>query len=137
MPPKPMPEDPIEMLAARVFAETAFYTGKGMAQAMAADGKDFMLDDEARAYWLDKHAASIPKALNRPDADWEQDRKVVLPQAENLGRYAAEFAIQDQPNKNTITVTKDHVKKASTKVNQSGACRAPGILGKPGGAYCE
>lgn len=120
-------------LAARVFAETAFQTGAGMQGAMG--GKDYFLDDDARAYWLTKHAASIPKALKRPGADWEQDRKLVNPRARDLGQFAAEFALADAGNTVPVQVTKEHVKAASKKVNQDKRCRAGRIIG--GGAYCE
>lgn len=126
--------------AAKVFAETAFHTGIGMERAMA--GKDFILIAEARDYWLDKHAKSIVKALKRAKADWDQDRKLVLPRAEDLGKIAADLAIADHAGgKPPIQVKKDHVKNASKKVNKDALCRAARIKAKKdgpgGGAYCE
>jgi hypothetical protein len=110
-----MPSD-----AARVFAETAFFTGTGLQQGMG--NREFELTADARDYWLDRHQASIPAALKAPNADWDTDRYAVLPQAINLGKYAAEFAIADHHGAGPIQVTRAHVEQASLKVNSLVLC---------------
>jgi len=106
--------------AARVFAETAFFTGTGLQQGMG--NRAFELTADARDYWLDRHQVSIPLALKAPNADWDTDRAAVLAQAINLGKYAAEFAIADHHGTGPIQVTRAHVEKASQKVNDLVLC---------------
>ena len=110
----------ISIEAARVFAETALYTGTGLQREMGQ--RDFELTAEARDYWLNRHQASIPRALKAPSTNWERDRADVIQQAINLGKYAAQFAIADAHGGPPIQVTRDHVERASTKVNELVEC---------------
>jgi hypothetical protein len=104
-------------LGGKVFAETAFFTGAGMQSAMG--GRPYALTPEARDYWLDKHAKTIPIALKRKTADWETDRTIVIQQAINLGAFAAQFALKDAKPTGIVTVDVQHVQAASKKVNDS------------------
>jgi hypothetical protein len=123
----------LSLLAAKVFAETAFFTGAGMEKGMA--GRDFFLDDKARDFWLIKHARTITRALKNPGADWEQDRTVVLPRALDLGKFAAEFALADGSSE-PVEVKRKHVVAASKKVSKDRRCKA--AMKKTGrGAYCQ
>lgn len=121
-------------LAGKVFGETAFFTGAGMENVMA--GRPYALTPEARDYWLNKHATSIPIALTRKTANWETDRPIVVLQATNLGKFAAQFALADAPPAGIVKVDIQHVKAASKKVNDSKVCQA--AAAQPGGGgYCE
>lgn len=121
-------------LAAFVFAETAFHTGAGMEAAM--NGRDYFLNPAARNHWLTVHAASIAIALKRSTANWEHDRTVVNPRARDLGKFAAQFALEDALPSGPVEVTDEHVKKASKKVSNDRRCRA--ASSRPGGGgYCE
>jgi hypothetical protein len=106
--------------AARVFAETAFYTGIGIQREM--DQRKFVLTDEARDYWLDRHEETIPRALKSPATNWERDRAPVIEQAINLGIYAAQFAIADHHGAGPVEITREHVERASQKVNSLNIC---------------
>ena len=129
----PAPE--MTHLAALVFAETSFYTGAGVQSVMNC--RDWFLNKAAREFWLGKHAESIPIALSRRTANWEQDRKLVTPRARDLGIYAAQYALADAAATGVVEITEEHVKKASAKVSKDKRCHAAAKKGPGRGGYCE
>jgi len=106
--------------AARVFAETAFYTGVGIQREMGQ--RNYVLTDEARDYWLERHQVTIPRALRAAGTDWATDRPVVIERAINLGTLAAQFAIADHHGAGPIAITRNHVVQASQKVSVPNVC---------------
>ena len=106
--------DSMDMQAAKVLVEVALFAGMGMERAMA--GKRYSVDVEAIAFWTDRYTTTIPNALKSEGANWDQDRKVVNSQAEELGRFAAEFALAGWNGTEPVRVTRAHVIAASNKV---------------------
>jgi hypothetical protein len=119
--------------AAMVLAENSFFSGAGMEAVMK--GRDYFLSPAARDFWLEKHAASVPIALKRKTANWEEDRKKVTPRARDLGRFAAEFSLKDALATGPVEVTEKHVRAASDKVSRDRRCHAASQ--KTLGGYCE
>jgi hypothetical protein len=110
---------PMSSEAARVFAETAFYTALGMQREMGQ--RDFAITAEAREYWLDRHEVTIVRKLEE-GGDWERDRPTVTQRALDLGRRAAQYAIKDFGNgqvsseRKIVEVRREHVERATSEI---------------------
>ena len=130
-------------VAAFVFAETAFAVGGGMESAM--DGKLFIVEEDARNFWLKGHAKAIQNAIEVKKIDWEDVRSVVTPRARDLGIFAAYLALADHGSEpGLVVVKKEHVEEASHKVRKDERCKPtkPKLGSKPGekpggGDFCE
>ena len=113
--------------AAKVFAELAFATGRGMDRGITADpaGRAYALAPDARDFWLNGHAKSIPKALQAPGVKWPLVRDIVSLLAQEMGEKAVGFALADAtPSDPVVIVKKPHVKKASDEIQQDKRCQA-------------
>ena len=112
--------------AAKVFAELAFATARGMDRGIAADpgGRPYTLAPDARAFWLNGHAKSIPKALAAPGVKWPLVRDIVSLLATEMGDKAVSFALADAAASDpAVIVKKPHVKRASDEIQKDKRCQ--------------
>jgi len=128
----------MSVVAAKVFAECSFATAQGMEQTMTADPRHrpYVLEPAARDFWLDYHAATIPKAVKK--RSWPADRQGVLLMATRLGQTAAVKALADQRNAGVmiVTVYKQNVTDATADIRKDKRCVAQAEREGGGGVYC-
>ncbi|MGH9409318.1 MAG: hypothetical protein ACRD1V_07670 [Vicinamibacterales bacterium] len=134
-----MPRNAMSKKAAQVFAECAFATAQGMDDVQRQDqgGRPYMLDPDARDFWLAGHSKSIPKAMAKPGRKWDVDRPVVLGMAILLGTKAAQYAYAGAGSSAPapVHVRLVDVKRASDYVRKDPRCVAAAGRERGGGDY--
>src|SRR5689334_6533386 len=134
----------MSVAAAKVFAELAFATARGMDKGITADpaSRPFALAPDARDFWLDGHSKSIPKAL-AAGISWPVVRETVTLLAQVLGEKAVQHALADAAASDPVVIVKKpHVKKASDEIQKDPRCtagkRVTARRGSGGsGLFCE
>ena len=127
--------------AAIVLGECAFAVGRGMEREMGKHSKrpTYVLNDDARDYWIEYHLKSIPKAFKKygAAASWPKQRPIVTAMAELLGATAAQYAVADAVNAGSpvIQVTVAHVTRATESIRNNRRCVRARVGGR--GIYCE
>lgn len=126
---------PMTVKTAKVIAECAFHTARGLEQALGS--REYFVSDKAMQFWLDRYSRSIRVAMRRPTADWDgRDRNTVLARCAMLGATTASLAMETAPGTGMIEVTVDHAQVAARRVARDKTCRAARLKAGAGG-YCD